>query len=84
MYREVEHRKNVNSHKIAKWTRENYKWKCFVILCITMAVSESKFGPPVNTIWAVTWQNQQNECAPNEDQISLDIRPVWSESSLSA
>ena len=28
-----------------------------------------------------TWQNQQNECAPSEDQISLGICPVWSESS---
>ena len=31
-----------------------------------------------------TWQNQQNECAPAKTQISLGIRPVWSESSLSA
>ena len=30
------------------------------------------------SVWAVIWQNQQSECAP-----SL-IRPVWSESSLSA
>ena len=61
-------------------------------------------------IWATTWQNQQNECAPSEDsvllssmlyeprhdktnkmsvrpaktQISLGIRPVWSESLLCA
>ena len=34
------------------------------------------------TTWATTWQNQQNECAPSEDSISLGIRPVWSESSL--
>ena len=34
--------------------------------------------------WAAAWQNQQNECAPSEDQISLGIRPVWSGSSLSA
>ena len=31
--------------------------------------------------WAATWQNQQSDCAT---QISLGIRPVWSESSLSA
>ena len=36
------------------------------------------------TIWATTWQNQQNECAPSEDRISLGIRPVLSESSLCA
>ena len=47
-------------------------------------------------IWAATWQNQQSGCAPSEDktnkmsvrpaktQISLGIRPVCSESSLSA
>ena len=35
-------------------------------------------------IWATAWQNQTNECAPSEDQISLSIHPVWSESSLSA
>ena len=29
-------------------------------------------------IWAATWQNQQNECAPSETQINLGIRPVWS------
>ena len=33
-------------------------------------------------IWAMTWQNQQSECAPTEAQISLSIRPVWSESLL--
>ena len=41
-------------------------------------------------LWAASWQNQQSECAPSEDSdqtgrmISLGIRPVWSESSLSA
>ena len=33
---------------------------------------------------AITWQNQQNECAHSKTQISLGIRPVWSESSLCA
>ena len=38
----------------------------------------------VCTIWATSWQNQQNECVPSEDstdkliQISLGIRSVWS------
>ena len=31
-------------------------------------------------IWATTWQNQQNDVCPAETQISLGIRPVWSES----
>ena len=36
-------------------------------------------------IWAATWQNQQSECAPSEDSDQPQgIRPVWSESSLSA
>ena len=35
-------------------------------------------------IWVATWQNQQCDCAPAKTQISLGIRPVWSESSLCA
>ena len=36
-------------------------------------------------IWAVSCQNQQNDCAPSENsEISLGFCPVWSESSLSA
>ena len=35
-------------------------------------------------IWAATWQNQQNDVCPAKTQISLGIRPVWSEPSLSA
>ena len=35
-------------------------------------------------IWAMIWQNQQNECVPREDSDQLGIHPVWSESSLSA
>ena len=35
--------------------------------------------------WAASWQNQQNGmCSPAKTQISLGIRPVWSESSLFA
>ena len=33
---------------------------------------------------AATWQNKQSECAPDEDSDQPGIRPVWSESSLSA
>ena len=36
-------------------------------------------------IWAASWQNQQKwHVRPANTQISLGIRPVWSESSLSA
>ena len=35
-------------------------------------------------MWAATWQSQQSDCAPAKTQNSLGIRPVWSESSLSA
>ena len=34
--------------------------------------------------WAASWQNQQNGMCAQRSQISLGIRPVWSESSLSA
>ena len=33
-------------------------------------------------IWATAWQKQQNDVRPGKTQISLDIRPVWSEASL--
>ena len=33
--------------------------------------------------WAKAWQNQQNHVCPAKTQISLGIRPVWSESLLS-
>ena len=36
-------------------------------------------------IWAASWQNQQNGCAPSEDSDQPGHpRPVWSESSLCA
>ena len=35
-------------------------------------------------IWAASWQNQQNDCAPSEDSDQPGHRPVWSESSLCA
>ena len=41
-------------------------------------------GTSSTVIWASTWQNQQNECAPSEDSDQPGIRPVWSESSLFA
>ena len=33
-------------------------------------------------VWATSWQNKQYDWAPAKTQISLGIRPVWSESSL--
>ena len=36
------------------------------------------------TKWATSWQNQQNDCAQRRLPISMDIRPVWSESLLCA
>ena len=35
-------------------------------------------------LWVAAWQNQQNDMCPAKTQISLGIRPVWSESSLCA
>ena len=37
----------------------------------------------LSDIWATSWQNQQIDMHPEKTQISLDICPVWSESSLS-
>ena len=36
------------------------------------------------SIWAASWQNQQNDFVPSKTQVSLGIRPVWSESLLCA
>ena len=33
-------------------------------------------------ICATAWQKQQNDVRPSKTQMSLDIRPAWSESSL--
>ena len=38
----------------------------------------------ITVIWATGWQNQQNDVSPAKTQISLGIRLVWSEFSLSA
>ena len=37
-----------------------------------------------NNKWATTWQNNNVAMRPARSQITLGIRPVWSESSLSA
>ena len=37
-----------------------------------------------NWIWATEWQSQQNSVRPAKTQISLGIRPSWSETSLCA
>ena len=37
-----------------------------------------------SNIWAATWQNQNVTVRPAKTQISLGIRPAWSESSLFA
>ena len=38
----------------------------------------------IHFVTATSWQNQQNDVRPAKIHISLGIRPVWSESSLSA
>ena len=45
-------------------------------------ISHQDHSLSIWSIWVARWQNQQNECAPAKTQISLGIRPVWSESSL--
>ena len=48
--------------------------------------TRSQIGAPVIVfhIWAASWQTNNVAVRPAKTQISLGIRPVWSESSLSA
>ena len=55
-----------------------------LIFCNYKFVKKHILKKALFIIWAATWQNQQNECAPSKTQISLGIHPVWSESLLSA
>ena len=43
-----------------------------------------KFWWSTEENWAASGQNQQCGCVPSKDSVSLDIHPVWSESTLSA
>ena len=54
-------------------TSENFSW--FVSLKLFLLV--------IN-IWAATWKTNKMSVRPAKSQISLGIRPVWSETSLSA
>ena len=55
----------------------------FTTLC-RQDVAEILLKATVNANLAASWQNQQNDVRPAKTRISLGIRPVWSESSLSA
>ena len=65
----------------SKGNYTNHWATTLLFLCLVDQVFDIITQP---TIWATTWQNQQSECAPAKTQISLGIRPVLSESSLSA
>ena len=60
----------------------------FVCWCLAGGTSTS--DSLQSTIWAASWQNQQNDCAPSEDSdqpghslyAQQGIHPVWSESLL--
>ena len=54
---------------------------CFELLKKTF--DSNGLNYKLKQIWATTWQNQQNQCAPSEDS-DQHGRPGWSESSLSA
>ena len=48
-------------------------------------VGPHPLGVKIKTIWAASWQNPTKwHVRPAKTQVSLGIRPVWSESSLSA
>ena len=68
-----------------------FKYKYFAdvfeyiwILLITLPLNEDSKAVPLTIIWATSWQNQQMTVCPAKTQISLGIRPVWSEASLCA
>ena len=73
---------------IFDWHNYYRYWCYWPLMAVTLAVVE--FVAPSESvtvnlqIWAAAWQNQQNDMHPAKTQISLGIRPVWSESSLSA
>ena len=41
-----------------------------------ITLAKIKFFFPFNKIWAISWQNQQNGCAPSKDSDQLGNRPV--------
>ena len=66
-----------------------YKKNTSYTLKMTHGLVQLKRWTDLQCKWAASWQNQQNDCAPNEDsdlpgRICLGIRPVRSESSLCA
>ena len=52
--------------------------------CYSALTSDGKRWNRIKNNWAATWQNQQNKDSEAKTQISLGIRPVSSESSLSS
>ena len=62
-----------------------FEWRLMKVLYTTRALKTWGSVTLHGTMWAATWQNQQSDCArPAKTQISLGIRPDWSESSLCA
>ena len=43
----------------------------FVVLQLICFLWRTEENYPEITIWAVSWQNQQNDCAPSEDRSAL-------------
>ena len=69
------------AHVLIARSSKNYNCYRSAIVPSLLIVQKWSLYYAVKTIWAATWQNQQNECAPSEDSDHLGI---WSESSLSA
>ena len=73
--------------KMFQWQHTLYHMKKIMLLptyFIWRLILYSIVWNVVYYIWATAWQNQQNDVRPVKTQISLGIRPGWSESSLSA
>ena len=71
---------------ILKYKSTKKIWKClfgpyFVFQSVTTG-RDATVKSHLSDIWAALWQNQQKTVHPAKTQISLGIRPVWSESSL--
>ena len=62
--------RNVKYSKVLNWSKWFFKESSLICL-------------KLSDIWAVSWQNQQNDCAPSEDSDQPGHPPwVWSESLL--
>ena len=68
--------KHILNSCVAVWINMSIFWPHLAIRSILKNIR--------SIIWAASWQTNKVSVCPAKTQISLGIRPVWSESSLSA